>query len=487
MIIKTDKFVKNLNSKLYQFTFNKKLPLRLKGSFKNVTYVSDIDFQANIHINQQFLNILVHKINNLKDFVFMYITSGTNTSYKIPWDIHHEKGCNFNLKNANNWIYSLKNNKLISNTLFEHIYNILNKDNLKLGNLIEIQNLIGKFCYIKWFLPDIIRGYQILDGNKYYLLDTMKNGAIISSLYIDNSNIVPNIVSIDIALVDRRFKTPIWRHMHQFYTQNWYKIFKEYKKYIKTEYEQEYKTIRKILEFTNSLLAESELLNNILTYNNSLFIGSKTPIAIRRIAISPKYTNILVNNLRKDLHGVNIYTQDLNEINSILVNTLNNKSKPYINYFLDKLTEQGKIKMYKLLRLTDISSNPTPIKTIIEREKKGIKCPFFDTDLQENINSIAHGLMLNQAKLNTCFEHISEKEHITTENILKHFYNFPRLFISKHNNNGQFRLKTPFAVRGTFNDTDHKLFSKIGIWMDNFYEVPPKLIKRVQIYIISGI
>jgi len=167
MIIKTDKFVRNLNSKLYQFTFNKKLPLRLKGSFKNVTYVSDIDFQANIHINQQFLNILVHKINSLKDFVFMYITSGTNTSYKIPWDIHHEKGCNFNLTDANNWIYSLKNKKLISNTLFEHIYNILNKDNLKLGNLIEIQNLIGKFCYIKWFLPDITRGYQILDGNKY--------------------------------------------------------------------------------------------------------------------------------------------------------------------------------------------------------------------------------------------------------------------------------------------------------------------------------
>ena len=68
MLIKTKEFVKKLNSRLYQYSFNRKMPLSLKGSFHYTHFISDIDFTAYVYFNEKFIEILIHKLERLKDF-----------------------------------------------------------------------------------------------------------------------------------------------------------------------------------------------------------------------------------------------------------------------------------------------------------------------------------------------------------------------------------------------------------------------------------
>ena len=130
MIIKTKEFVKKLNSSLYQYSFNKKVPLSLKGSFTNTTYISDIDFTAYVYFNPTFINILTRKIKNLRNFKFIYLNAGTDKDFNIPWSINPEWGCDFDLVTTKKWYDEFKHKKLIPGSSYNEIEKILNKKKL---------------------------------------------------------------------------------------------------------------------------------------------------------------------------------------------------------------------------------------------------------------------------------------------------------------------------------------------------------------------
>lgn len=54
--------------------------------------------------------------------------------------------------------------------------------------------------------------------------------------------------------------------MYKYYTENWYKILKNYKKLISKDYEVEYKQVLSTLEYDNALMAQANLLNSLMKY-----------------------------------------------------------------------------------------------------------------------------------------------------------------------------------------------------------------------------
>jgi hypothetical protein len=50
-----------------------------------------------VYFNEKFIEILIHKLERLKDFKFMYLNAGIDIDFKLPWVIHPEWGCDFDL------------------------------------------------------------------------------------------------------------------------------------------------------------------------------------------------------------------------------------------------------------------------------------------------------------------------------------------------------------------------------------------------------
>ena len=148
---------------------------------------------------------------------------------------------------------------------YDQIEKILNKKFLIIGDLIDIQEILDEYKTIRWFLPDIIKGTKTVRKHTYVLLEELKieEGPVLNGVYIDGRD----IVSVDIGLVDKRYRQPIWSRMYKYYTENWYKILKSYKKLISKDYENEYRKVMSTLEYDNALLAEANLLNNLMKYN----------------------------------------------------------------------------------------------------------------------------------------------------------------------------------------------------------------------------
>ena len=466
-MIKTPNFVKKLNSRMYQYTFNKKNPPVLKGSFKYTTYISDIDYTLYVHFNERFIEILINKLTKLRDFKFMYLNAGIDINFKLPWVIDPNWGCDFDLISAKKWFEEFKSKKLMPSSTLDKIEGILNKKNLLIGDLVDIQKVFNKYNVVKWFLPDIIKGEKVLNGHMYKLLDELKTeiGPVLNSIYIDGDD----IISVDIGLVDKqyKYKQPIWSRMYKYYTQNWYKILKSYKKLISKDYELEYRNVMKTMEFTNALLAQANLLNSLIKYK----------------VVPQKSINHIAKELNTNLEKNKILSKKLEEVIELLYNKLDRMAKPYINYFLDKLTYHGKIKTYQRLRLIKVSSIPTSEKKLIKRRKSGIYCPFFKSYEDENINSIAQKLMFNEKKFNICVQKISKNLTMPLDKFMEYTFKkspVSRLFLQLN------KGKNKIYIRGSFINTDHSLFSVLGEKIGEYYRIDLKYLERLRIYLVTG-
>jgi hypothetical protein len=439
------------------------MPLLLKGSFHYTHFISDIDFTAYVYFNEKFIEILIHKLERLKDFKFMYLNAGVDTDFKLPWVIHPEWGCNFDLLNVRKWLVDFKSKKLIPSDSNKEIDRILSKRKLLMGDLIDVQEILNRYNTIKWFLPDIKKGRKTINGRTYILLEELKKevGPVLNSIYIDDKD----IVSVDIGLVDKRYRQPIWSRMYKYYTANWYKILKSYKKLISKDYEIEYKKVLSTLEYTNALMAQVSLLNSLMKYK----------------VVNQNYINYVAQDLQKRLEKEEIREKSLKNIISKLQKKLDKKSKPYVDYFLDKLTYHGKIKTYQRLRLTEIAKIPTSTKKLKKRHNEGIECPFFKSEIDQHIENIASRLLWDYDKLKYCLERES-RDGDFSRFVKDVFDNSPvyRLFL--HYEKG----KNFIYVRGAFVNADTSVLKKYGEKKTGYYQCDVKYTKRIQIYLVTG-
>lgn len=472
MIIKTQDFVTKLNNNLHQISFDKNKPLVLKGSFNRVTYISDIDYTAYVHFNDGLIKILSRKLKNLKDFIFIYLNAGTDINFKVPWIIYSGKSgptkrCDFDLNIVLEWYDNFKKRKaseVVSDIDFKKIDKILSNNDLTLGNLIDIEEILGKYGTIRWFLPDIEKGVKYIGEHKYILLDEIikDDSPVAQYLYMAGKN---EYVAIDVGLVDNKVKKPYLTDRYQFYTKNWYKIFKDYKKIISKDYEQEYYNIRKNFEFINSLLAQILVIQTIEKY---------------KLLSSSQTLPILVD-LQTNLSKVDIKTDiSTDKIELILKKKLNDMSKPYIDYFFDKLTYVGKLETMSTMRLMRISNIPTDKQTLLDRKNNGLICPFFEGETDEYINSLSVKLLISEDEVKKCLEKISKKENISVLDIItKYFKNIPanRLFIQDK--------QDKLILRGALKDIDYETIGQLGKSIDsNFLIFDIKYKKLLQIYLL---
>jgi hypothetical protein len=464
MLIKTRDFVKKLNSHLYQYSFNKKMPLVLKGSFHNTHFISDIDFTSYVYFNEKFIEILIRKIENLRDFKFIYLNAGIDVDFKTPWVIYPEWGCDFDILRIQEWLHNFKIKKLIPSDSYDEIYEILTKKKLTLGDLIDVQDILDNYNTIKWFLKDIKKGVKIIRGHTYILLEELKrdSGPVLNSLYIHGDD----IVSVDVGLVDKRYKHQIWSRMYKYYTSNWYRILKSYKKTISKDYDVEYKKVLSTLEYDNALIAQSNLLNSLMKYK----------------VVSQDRINYVAQDLQTRLENHNIKDKNLKNVVLILQKKLDKKAKPYVDYFLDKLTHYGKIQTYMRLRLTEIANIPTSTKTLKKRRKEGIECPFFASDIDQYINNISTRLLLNQKKLLKCLKEEKPDNKELYQFVKETFNNSPmsRLFLQSD------KSKNLLYIRGSFINSDTKLLEKLGEKKGEYYHFLTKHTKRLQVYLMTG-
>jgi hypothetical protein len=464
MLIKTKEFVHRLNSRLYQYSFNRKIPLSLKGSFQNTSFISDIDFTSYVYFNDKFIEILINKIERLKDFKFIYLNAGIDHDFKIPWVIYPEHGCNVDIIKIKEWFVDFRLKNLIPLEEYEKIYDILYKDKLIIGDLIYIQDILQKYDTIKWFLQDIKKGVKVIRGHTYNLLEELKqdSGPVLNSLYIDNDD----IVSVDIGLVDKRYKRQIWSRMYKYYTENWYGILKGYKKVISKDYEIEYNNVLSTLQYDNALMAQASLLKSILTYN----------------IVDNKLINKLGTDLHNRLEKDNIKEKRLDDVVSIIKKKLNDTAKPYVDYFLDKLTHYGKIKIYMNLRLTELSKISTSTENLIKRKQDGIECPFFESDTYQQIDNISIRTMLNKNIFLKCMEKQKPADTLLSQFIKDIFYTSPvyRLFLQIN------KIEKVIYVRGAITHTDSIVLEKFGVRLNEQYICNIKYTKRLQIYLLTG-
>src|SRR3990167_5547583 len=149
MIRKTPEFDKKFNSdisnllKRYRF-FN------IKGSY--------LLERSNRHAN---------------NFMFLQLSCGFKNEFQPPWTIGRHGSCNFSLEFARKWFSNFKKlNKttnLVPEDVISFIDSIFKKDTLRIGDIVEIENILYPFAEIIWSQQDIAIGYKIINGQHYSL------------------------------------------------------------------------------------------------------------------------------------------------------------------------------------------------------------------------------------------------------------------------------------------------------------------------------
>ena len=252
--------------------------------------------------------------------------------------------------------------------------------------------------------------------------------------------------------------------MYKYYTKNWYEILKSYKKLISKDFEQEYRSVMKTFELDNSILGQTKLLESILKYN----------------VFPPEKIFKVSHNVKQLLSSIGLNSLNLNDIIKELINILNNRAKPFVDYFLDKL-QNPKILTYMKLRLLEISNIPTNKKLLVERFNKGIKCPFFEEYIDEYLNTMSSKLMIDKTLFKSCLKKISDKKHISIQDVINKYFNdipISRLFLEIKNDN--------LYVRGDLIDKDYNFLKDIGEQRHDYYVLNIKYTKKLQIYLLSN-
>jgi hypothetical protein len=478
-MLKTKTFEQSLNKNENELKLYENKEIKLLGSYKNNKhFISDIDYTLVVYFDKELIKRLYNMISKLKNFYFIYLGTESIKELEVPWNINFQYKepydkyiCNFNLEKAIEWVKNIQKVKnKIPEDKYKKIYNIINQDTLILADLIKIQEILEPYSTIKWYLDDIKKGKKIINNVEYDLLEELKNiksSNVLNMIYTGNEN---KLVNVDVGLVDYKYKKPIYHRLYKFYMEDLYKILKGYKKLINKEYNGEYREVMIKFELINSLLGQVKLLNQLKEYN---IFQTNWPTIEKNIKF---YLD-----KKRYLQGTEKTTQDIEET---LEKRLNEGSKLYIDYFLNKLTNHGKIQMINTLRLLIVSQKKIDNKTLIDRNNKNIECPFFNNEIDEMLNKIGNNLLLNTNEINN-FKYCIYKV-IPNQNNIKNYFDLTpisRLML--------YKKQKITILTGEFKDEDIIFLNNItgnNKNQNNEYKdwvINDNLLNNIKLYLIS--
>ena len=401
MIIKTQEFDKQFDKDIQLIKINKNTRLIKKGSYKRKSYgsyITDIDIAENVYFNKKLFKIVYNvlkkiKRNNVK-FNFIKMSCGDFQEFKLPWKFDSEGGCNFNLQEVKEWYTEFVKKNLIDTDSKEEIKKNLFSETIRIKNIINIENILQPYSEIIWYEEDIKRGYIQYNGKIYKLLEIIKyETPVLEFLYQCDKE----MISIDYALVDKKYKKVPLNNMYRFYDQDWYNIIKSFDWKLEKKYKYEFLSVMKNVEKLISLRHQIKVLYNLKKSKNI----SKS--------LEKKFRNKI-----EELLGYNIDKYTLKKLTDII----NNNLEIYGEYFYKYLKDKYKSK-YILYSKRGIESQKYVNEEKI-KERKDIKCPFFSTDIEDfkKIYNFSKKICIDSKLITECFVKIAKKHNITILKLL---------------------------------------------------------------------
>jgi hypothetical protein len=411
MIVKTKEFDRRFNQDLYWIEINRRLPLQDKGSYKIKEWgdiVTDIDLQARVYFSPKLIDIISSVLyknrGNRSPFTFVHLTVGMCKGFELPWGIDDNGGCDYDPKRAMVWYNNFTNSKLVPSYILNYIQEKLFSDNMKIRNLIDIENALQPYSEIVWSEDDIRRGFVDIRDNRYYLLDAMKTETpVLEYVYYYQGK----YVAIDVGLVDKKFAVPPSGEMYRYYMDDWYKVMKTFR----------------------WKLTEGDRVNYFQTMNTiTQMIAMKYQIGFieklgKEKVLHPRDFDTLLYSMYKQLDqmGINHKGIKLSEICNYLYEQVNDTLKSSVLFYANKLDSVAKEKILQRLERGVESQIPSTQEQLVARRKVGIQCPFFPTDLDEydKLTELSIRLDMDVDKVVDCFFKVATEMNNSISQVIK--------------------------------------------------------------------
>ena len=447
MIIKTKDFDRQFHNDLHWITLNRNLPLQQKGSYKVKEFgdlITDIDLQALVYLNPKLIDIISGVLSKNRGgkspFTFIHMSVGTYKGFELPWSIDDSGGCNYDPQLAREWFEQFKISALVPGHVLSYMENKLFSDDMRIRNLIDIENIIHPYAEIVWSEDDIRRGFVQRGSDRYYLLDEMKTETPVLEYVYHYRD--AEYVAIDVGMVDKKFRVPPNGAMYRYYMDDWYKVMKTYRWKLaaadRPAYFQTMNGITKLIALKYQIgFIEKLSFFNVLPKHDMDALYDSTYAELDQMGV--KYTG-----------------RKLSELVDVLYEQVNIVLRDSILFYANLLEPVEKEKILLRLARGAEARIPTTQKQLTDRRTVGVKCPFFPTDMDEYsfLTELALKLDMDVDRVVNCFSQVAIEMHKPVSQVIKDVIQPNNLSLVTTdtevvlNEHGQVKARYPIADKG---------------------------------------
>jgi hypothetical protein len=400
MLIKTREFDNKFNQEVKWITPDQKRSLWQKGSYKIKEWgeiVTDIDLQANVRFDSSLIDILSRMLYNLRvkhsPFIFIRMAVGRYKGYKLPWVINDKGSCDFNLNKAKAWFVWFKDHKMVPDRVLEYIREKLSAPELRISDLIDIENAIQPYAEINWLEDDIRRGFIQRSNTKYILLDEMKTETPVLEFAYQYGPM--GYIGIDVGLVDKKYAVAPTDGMYRYYKQDWYKVMKGFRWKIPETEKADYFTRMNTINRLIALKYQMEFIQKLIKYHT----------------LPKDITDKLEFVIHTELSYIRIYGHDVDDLLKNITDDINIQLESFVTHFADMLADpEDRKEALMYLQRGKASLMPVSQDILVQRYKAGNNCPFFSTDMTELelLVNLALRIEMDPDQVVDCFTQISK-------------------------------------------------------------------------------
>ena len=370
-------------------------PIDFKGSYRLKNFgdvLTDIDLSHHVLAENSLIGALkdwAKRVKSSKNFFFLAMNCGMYRQFRPPWSVDKGGDCVYNPEKAREWLKSIE--KLVSEEVYQKLREKLLSPTISIRDLIETKQITRPYSEIVWSLEDLMAGEKRALGETYTIPQLMREGYFPIAKLIYRFENTEEYCAVDFTLSDRRFKSEL-SPLHDYYLEDYYKIFKSYKWYIEYQYKREFANSMRGIQRYTGLLGRVKLLEMIDKY--------KIPLA----------TEKLREGVRQQARILGIPIEDLPR-------KISEESKRYIEYFRHRVQE----KYISTIDKYQIRAKEAKARIIQAEIKDSGECPFFSLpiDLFDKVYDLARRSLLHPERVIECIKNVASTHGKTAIQVAK--------------------------------------------------------------------
>lgn len=398
--------------------------------------ITDIDISQVVTFDNKLIQKMQVLFYNLdrSNFMFLRLYCGQVEQLQPPWNYDSKGDCSFNLDKAEKWVRNLKpfldqrEKEMQSNKpVYPLIQTIFNKDSLSLQDLLNVERLLEPYMSIVWTKEDILRGYKVLLGKKYQLLDVLntktKRLKVLKFVYKyrnPRTNIV-NYCPIDIALKDyadeqKDKEISDFVGYNAFYNDDIKKMLQTLKRYVVFDKFIEYnQAIKNVTKPYSNIMARFKLIDKLKSFST----------------LSNSEIKKLEDDVDSYIKENNITPTTLPEMKKIV----EDRALKLLEDVQQIIRPEYQVKVMTLFLRAQESKEQIPKSIIRKRIELGNPCPFFPIDSNDLIKlySLSKRSFLDPKKMVTCLYQACSSTGTDPFEQAKTIFSKENYFISKEN------------------------------------------------------